>query len=108
MLYYSLPPSGNDKKKRIQFQTLMTLSPEEAGASPLALKIAKRILRQPAFRTLRKSMKDLGNLRVFCSFLAREIIGDELHIFDPELFQRTCNKQTPAQRGKQDGSIASI
>ena len=88
-----------------------SLTPEKTGTSPLALKIAKRVLSQPAMRSLRKEFdKYLGGdgLRVFCSYLAREVIGKELCDFDQELFPSMCHRQTPAERGKQDGQIAKI
>ena len=58
-------------------------------------------------------MKELCNLNVFCGYLAREIIDAELRRFAPDwweaqfsAFSKEVFKQTPAQRGEQDGSIA--
>ena len=84
------------------------LTPGEAGSSRLALTIAKRVLRQPAMSTLRDALETNENLKVFCGFLAREVIGEILHEFSPHLFPAVPFRQTPGQRGKQDGMIASV
>ena len=82
------------------------LTAEQAGSSELALRIAKRVLRQPAFHDARAKMRGLSTaendfLAVFCSYLAREII-------DVELGTDGDFRQTPGERGKQDGIIAQI
>ncbi len=84
------------------------LTPEEAGASFTALAIAKRVLSQPAMQSVRHAMREDDNLSVFCGFLAREVIGEILHDFDPDLFPATHFQQTPGERGKQDGMIAKF
>lgn len=87
---------------------LQMITPEEAGCSPLALRIAKNILKQPAFSTVRVAMNDHDNLAVFCGFLAREIIEKELHTFSPQLFPKTHREISPPERGKIDGTLAKI
>jgi hypothetical protein len=83
-------------------------TPEETGASPLALAIARRILRQPAMSSVREAMGTDDNLSIFCGFLAREVIGEILHDFSPHLFPAVPFKQTPGERGRQDGMIAKV
>lgn len=93
--------------------SLQELTAYQADSSEVALQIAKRILRQPAFRKLRKRIEKLNTpendfLIVFCSHLARDIIDDELSNFHPKLFPRSCNNKTTSERGKIDGQIAKI
>jgi len=88
---------------------MKNLTPEEAGASAVALAIVKRILQQPAMGRVCDDMDSLENLEVFCGYLAREV-DDELKKFGLSFRQVSHFDNnitlTPAERGKLDGILA--
>ena len=88
---------------------MKNLTPEEAGASTVALAIAKRILKQPAMNSVRDEMNQYVNLWTFTGHLAREVDAElenvglsfrMVHHLDPDI------TITPSERGALYGLLA--
>jgi len=89
---------------------MKNLTPEDVGASAIALAIAKRIMKQPAMNPVRDEMNRYGNLWTFTGHLAREVDVElepaglsfrSVHHLDPDI------TLTPSERGKLDGILAA-
>lgn len=86
---------------------MLDLTPREAGATEVALRISKKILALEGVAPVRIAMEHHQNLRTFCGFIAR-LIDKELTFTDLAKEFPHSFRLTPSEQGKLDGQDAKL